>query len=111
MANVVHVALVAPHFLENTNRYVRAFAQLRGGVALSVISADPESALPPDLRGQVAHYRIDDVGDGAQIAKAVLWFAENRGPVDRLTGVLEQLQMPLAEARALASVPGMKPDI
>src|SRR4051794_36513192 len=110
MAAAVHIALVAPHFLENTNRYVRAFAQLPG-VALSVISADPESALPRDLRGSVAHYRIDDVGDGAQIAKAVLWFAENRGPVDRLTGVLEQLQMPLAEARALASVPGMKPDI
>ncbi len=110
MAAAVHIALVAPHFLENTNRYVRAFAQLPG-VALSVISADPESAVPRDLRGHVAHYRIDDVGDGAQIAKAVLWFAENRGPVDRLTGVLEQLQMPLAEARALASVPGMKPDI
>jgi hypothetical protein len=46
-----HVALVAPLFLENTNRYVRAFAGLPG-LTLSVISQDPERSLPPDLKSQ-----------------------------------------------------------
>ena len=40
-----HIALVAPHFLENTNRYVKAFAEL-DGVKLSVISEDAERKLP-----------------------------------------------------------------
>lgn len=110
-----HVALVAPHFLENTNRYVRAFARL-DGVTLSVISEDPERAIPDDtdsadLRGRVAHYQVRSSSDPAQLATALAALKKGVGPVDRLTGVLEQLQMPLAEARALADVPGMRPEI
>jgi phosphoribosylaminoimidazole carboxylase (NCAIR synthetase) len=108
---MVHVALVAPHFLENTNRYVAAFAHL-DGVKLSVISQDPERGLPPELRKRVAgHYRVANVGEPEQLAKALAGLKQGLGPVDRLTGALEQLQLPLAEARALASIPGMKPDI
>ena len=105
-----HVALVAPHFLENTNRYVRAFAQL-DGVTLSVISEDPESAVPPQLRGKLAHFQVKSVGDPTELAHAVTRLRRGIGPVDRLTGVLEQLQLPLAQARALANVPGMRPEI
>lgn len=105
-----HVALVAPHLLENTNRYVRAFARL-DGVTLSVITEDAESALPEDLRGRVAHYQVPSALDPAQLARAVAALARGVGPVDRLTGVLEQLQMPLAEARQLADLPGMRPEI
>jgi phosphoribosylaminoimidazole carboxylase (NCAIR synthetase) len=107
---MVHVALVAPHFLENTNRYVNAFARL-DGVTLSVISADPQAAMPRELQGRVAHYQVNDVGNSNELAQAVRGIAKGVGRVDRLTGVLEQLQMPLAEARALANVPGMRPEI
>ena len=105
-----HVALVAPHFLENTLRYVRAFARL-DGVKLSVISEDPARALPSDLAGSVGHYQIESVGDPRQLATALQWLKRSRGPVDRLTGALEQLQTPMAEARELADVPGMRPDV
>ena len=106
-----HIALVAPLFLENTNRYVKAFAALEG-VKLSVISQDAEKKLPRELRERIAgHYRVDDVGDGALLAKALKGLKQGVGPVDRLTGVLEQLQLPMAEARQLADVPGMRPDI
>ncbi|MFO0710069.1 MAG: hypothetical protein U0353_09540 [Sandaracinus sp.] len=55
-----HVVFVAPRFLENTNRYVAAFASL-DGVKLSVISEDPESAIPEPMRARVAgHYRVGD---------------------------------------------------
>jgi formate-dependent phosphoribosylglycinamide formyltransferase (GAR transformylase) len=107
---MVHVALVAPHFLENTNRYVNAFARL-DGVTLSVISADPQAAMPRELQGRVAHFQVNDVGDGNELAHAVRQISKGVAQVDRLTGVLEQLQMPLAEARALANVPGMRPEI
>lgn len=106
-----HIALVAPHFLENTNRYVAAFAQLEG-VKLSLISQDAESKLPDGLRRAIAgHYQIRNVGDAAQLAAAVKILARHVGPIDRLTGALEQLQLPMAEARALANVPGMRPHI
>lgn len=106
-----HIALVAPHFLENTNRYVKAFVELEG-VKLSVISEDAEKSLPPDLRARVAgHYQVKSVGDSGELAKALEGLKKGVGPVDRLTGALEQLQLPMAEARALADVPGMRPDI
>jgi phosphoribosylaminoimidazole carboxylase (NCAIR synthetase) len=106
-----HVALVAPHFLENTNRYIKAFASL-DGVRLSVISEDAERKLPPDLHGRVAgHYQVKSVSDARQLVKALAGLAQGNGPVDRLTGALEQLQLPMAEARARAGVPGMGPSI
>lgn len=106
-----HVALVAPLFLENTNRYVAAFAAL-DGVTLSLISQDPERSIPPSLRSRVAgHYQVRNVSDGQELARAVRGLQRGIGRVDRLTGVLEQLQLPLAEARELANVPGMRPQI
>ena len=106
-----HVALVAPLFLENTNRYVAAFSAL-DGVKLSVISQDPARVIPPSLRGRIAgHYQVRDVADGQELARAVRGLQRGIGPVDRLTGVLEQLQLPLAEARELTNVPGMRPKI
>ena len=106
-----HVALVAPHFLENTNRYVKAFADLEG-VKLSVISEDAEKKLPRELREKVAaHYQVKSVGEANELARALKGLGKMVGPVDRLTGALEQLQLPMAEARELADVPGMRPNI
>ncbi len=102
-----HIAFVAPHFLENTNRYVAAFAGLPG-VTLSVISADPAKAMPEALRQRVTgHYQVNDVSDGAQLARAAQWLGRAHGRLDRLTGALEQLQVPMALAREAADIPGM----
>ncbi len=110
-AAMPHIALVAPHFLENTNRYVKAFADL-DGVKLSVISQDAEKKLPKELRARVAgHYQVKSIGDSGELARALKGLAKGVGPVDRLTGALEQLQLPMAEARQLADVPGMRPEI
>lgn len=106
-----HIALVAPHFLENTNRYVKAFTNLEG-VKLSVISEDAEKALPKALRERIAgHYQIKSVGAASELARAIKGIQKGLGPVDRLTGALEQLQLPMAEARELTGVPGMRPEI
>ena len=105
---MVHVVFVAPRFLENTNRYVRAFAAL-DGVTLSVVSADPEEAIPPALRPRIAgHYRIADTLDGAQLTTAVRAIGRGVGPVDRLVGVLEQLQTPMAEVRDALDIDGLR---
>ena len=104
---MVHVAFVAPRFLENTNRYVKAFTEL-DGVTLSVISADPEEAIPPALRPRVAaHYAVPDPLDGVQLTVAARAITRGVGKIDRLTGALEQLQLPLAETREAVGIEGM----
>ena len=100
---MLHVAFIAPRFLENTNRYLRAFSEVaaRERVRLSVISADPESSIPPPFRpGITGHYRIDDCMDPAQLLVAARAIVRSLGPIDRLAGVLEQLQLPMAEVRS-----------
>ena len=102
-----HVVFVAPRFLENTNRYVAAFASLEG-LKLSVISEDPESAIPAALQGRIAgHYRVDHCLDGKQLAEATKKIDQHVGSVDRLTGAVEQQQMPMAEARDAVGIAGM----
>ncbi len=102
-----HVVFVAPRFLENTNRYVRAFAALEG-VTLSVVSADPESAIPEALRPRIAgHYAVPNAFDGEQLTAAVRAIGRGVGRVDRLAGALEQLQTPMAQARDVLGIEGI----
>lgn len=104
---MVHVVLLAPKFLENTNRYVRAFAEL-DDVTLSVVSLDPQSEIPAPLRPRVAaHYQVADLTDAAQLATAVRAIAAAVGRVDRLAGFLEQLQLVMAEVRDALGIEGM----
>ncbi len=102
-----HVVFIAPRFLENTLNYVRAFASYEE-VTLSVISEDPESSIPAPLRPRIAgHYRVGNCLASEQLAAAVRAIARGVGPVDRLTGALEQLQLPMAEARDAVGIEGM----
>lgn len=103
-----HVVLVAPHFLANTLRYVRAFTDLNG-VETSVVSESPESALPTAIRERIAgHYRVPSCLDARQLAGALKALGRAIGPIDRLAGALEQLQTPLAAARDALDIPGMR---
>lgn len=102
-----HVVVVAPRFLENTNRYVAAFAGL-DGVTLSVVSEDPADRIPAALRPRVAaHYGVRNALGAADLTAAVRSLAKSVGRVDRVTGALEQLQTPLAEVRDALGVEGM----
>jgi hypothetical protein len=106
-----HIALVAPHFLENTNRYIKAFTDLPG-VKLSLISEDAEKALPKSLRESITgHYQVKSIGASTELVRALKFFQKSYGPVDRLTGALEQLQLPMAEARDALDLPGMRTNI
>nr|HEX4316310.1 ATP-grasp domain-containing protein [Kofleriaceae bacterium] len=104
-----HVVFIAPHFLENTNRYVRAFAKL--GVQLSVISEDVEDRVPGDVHAAISgHYRVGHCLDAAQLTEATRAIAAALGPVDRLVGVLEQLQTPMADVRGALGIAGLQPE-
>lgn len=101
------VALVAPYAMPNTMRYVEALVSLPG-VRAAVISSDPPQRFPEALRARLDGFEvIPDCFDGPAIAQACRRLGGRLGKVERLLGVLEQLQLPVAEARDRADVPGM----
>jgi hypothetical protein len=108
MANAV---FVAPFLLPATVRFIAA-AALLPDVRLGLISQDPEDRLSDDLRSALAgHYRVADGTDPQQIADATREMARHLGSVDRLLGMLEQLQVPLGEVRDALGIPGMGADV
>jgi biotin carboxylase len=103
---MTHVVFIAPRFLENTLRYVEAFASLTDA-EVSLISEDPLERLHMALRERVAgHYRVGNVLDGDQLTVATRAIGRGIGRVDRLAGVLEQLQLPMAVARERLGIEG-----
>jgi len=104
---VVIAAFVAPYLLDATMRFAGAAAGLPG-TELALITCDPESRVPDGLRRKLAaHWRISDPLDAGQIAAAAEALGRYLGPVQRVFGVLEQLQVPLAQAREQLGIPGM----
>ncbi|MCZ7678073.1 MAG: hypothetical protein M5U28_04580 [Sandaracinaceae bacterium] len=104
---MTHVVFVAPCFLENTLRYVDAFASLTEA-ELSVVSEDVEAKLPAHLRERIAgHYRVRSSLDARELSVAVRAIGKVIGRVDRLTGALEQLQLPMAAVREQLGIEGM----
>jgi Carbamoyl-phosphate synthase L chain, ATP binding domain len=101
------VAFAAPYLLDATARFAEATARLPG-VALALITCEPAERVPEPLRGGLAaHWRLDDPLDTGQIARAVAAVSEHVGPVQRLIGVFEHLQVPLAQVREQLGIPGM----
>ena len=104
---MVVAAFVAPYLLEATARFVATAAALPD-VRLGVITSEPVDNLNPELRQVLAgHWRVDDALDPGQIAQAVIGLGNQLGPVERLVGALEQLQVPLAQVREGLGIHGM----
>jgi biotin carboxylase len=100
------VVFVAPFYLDTTLRFLRAVAALPG-VRVAVVSQEPAERLPADLRRDLdAHWRVDDALDPGQLVEACKALAARVGRVERLLGVLEQLQVPLAAAREALAAQG-----
>ena len=99
------VVFAAPLLSENAMRMVEAVATLHG-VRLGVITHDPVDSLR-HLQGTVAHWRVSDILNVDQLVWATRELAFRKGPVERLFGAYEQLQVPLAEARQSLGLPGM----
>lgn len=104
-----NVVFVAPFLMDATLRFVRSTAALPGARTV-LLTQEPLDKVPQDLRDRLhGHWRIEDCLDARQLAEAVTGIAQKLGNVARLIGTLEQLQVPLAEARVLLGLPGMDP--
>jgi hypothetical protein len=102
-----HVVFVAPFLMPATTRFIAAAASLPN-LRLSLVSQDPIEKAPEELRARLAgHWRIDKGLDAQSIADATRALSQRLGPAERLIGSLEQLQVPLAEARAVLGLPGL----
>jgi formate-dependent phosphoribosylglycinamide formyltransferase (GAR transformylase) len=101
------VLFAAPILSESASRMVEAVGSLPG-VRLGVISQDAQEHAPAWARTRMAaHWRVRDVLDPDQLVWAATGLAERLGPPTRLFGAYEQLQVPLAEARARLGIDGM----
>jgi formate-dependent phosphoribosylglycinamide formyltransferase (GAR transformylase) len=108
---MTHVVFIAPLFLETTNRYLEGFTNI-DNITVSVISQDPETSIPRALKPRIAgHYRISDTLDPAQLTVATRALGKGVGKVDRLVGVLEQLQIPMAEVRDTLGIEGINGEV
>lgn len=107
---MIVAVFVAPYLLEATARFALAAARVPG-VRMGLITTEPAENLSPNLRDALAgHWQVSDALDPQQIADAVRGLSARIGPVERLIGALEQLQVPLAEVRAALGLPGMDTD-
>ena len=102
-----NVVFAVPFAMENTLRFVRAAMSLPG-VRLGVVSQDPADKLPADVRHQLAGFQqVRDGMSGDQLTDGVQRLGQQLGSCDRLLGILEPLQVALAEVRERLRIRGM----
>ena len=102
------VIFAAPWFSENATRFIEATLNQQG-VRLAVVSQEPQEYLAQHLRDRLAaHWKVEDIFDPGQLAHAARQLSGHFGPIHRLFGAYEQLQVPLAEAREQLGVEGMR---
>lgn len=102
-----NVIFLAPHMQASTLVFVRAAASLPH-VNLGIISHQPASDIPPDLKDRViAHYQVRNALDPIQVVKAAEFISAKIGGAHRLIGYLEELQITLGEVRDMLRIPGL----
>lgn len=102
---VPFVIFAAPLLSDNAFRMVEAVASLPD-VRLGVVTHDPAEKLR-ELEGKVAHWRVQNILNAQQLVCAARELSRRNGPIYRLLGAYEQLQVPLAVAREALGVEGM----
>jgi len=101
------VIFVAPYLTPIAARMIEATADLPD-VQLGVISQEPLDKLAPAPRPNLAqHWRVDDGWNTAQIVAAARLLGDRLGPIHRLFGAAEHLQVQRAEVREQLGVPGL----
>ncbi|MBL4848844.1 MAG: ATP-grasp domain-containing protein [Planctomycetes bacterium] len=102
------LAFVLPFVFDTSLRFLRA-ALAVPGLRVGVISSDPLARFGPEIAASAAgHWQVENPLDAGQIVTAVEGLGKLLGPVEGLIGVLEELQVPLAEARETLGLPGMR---
>lgn len=100
------VVFVAPFPMATTMRFCRAVSGLADVRLIGLFQRPPPD---PAAAGLTAIEVVDDALDVDQLAAATRRISAQWGPVHRLVGVLENIQVQLAEVRGRLGIPG--PDV
>lgn len=103
-----NVIFAAPFPLETTMRFARAAARLQG-VRLLGLCQEPPRRGSDDWTMFHDLVRLEDGLDTGQLIAGAQRLSARHGPIHRVLGILEPLQVQLAEVRAALGVPG--PDV
>ncbi len=104
------VPFVAPYFTDNAKLFLHHVAA-QPDVRLAVISQEGAELLPAETRARVVHHeRVGDAFSTTEIVAAAERITAAQGALHTLLGVVEQLQVPLAEARERLGLGGMRPE-
>ncbi|MCA8968311.1 MAG: ATP-grasp domain-containing protein [Planctomycetes bacterium] len=107
---MVRVLFVAPFALDTTMRFVRAAASLPD-VELGIVTQEPFERLGADLKSRISGFeRVDNAENLQHLRHAVRKLAHSMHGIDRVVGILEQLQVPLAELRQELGIEGLSVD-
>lgn len=102
-----NVVFAAPFPLETTMRFARAAARLDGVRLLGIVQEAP-GGQDAQLFADVV--RVGDGLDAQQLCDAARVLRSRHGDIHRLLGILEPLQVQLAEVRRALGVPGTDPE-
>ncbi|GJM22481.1 MAG: hypothetical protein DHS20C15_23960 [Planctomycetota bacterium] len=102
-----HAVFVVPFAFETSLRFLERAVRLPG-LRLSVVSGDPSFKIPEATRHPLVGFeQVADPLNPGQLAAAIQKLEAQHGKVERLVGVLEQLQVPLAQVREHLGIPGL----
>ncbi len=100
------IIFVAPYFMDATERFIDATTQV-ANTQVGLVSCDPLAKLSPDIQNRLAaHYAVKDIST-PELLRGVEIIGSQFGGIDRIMGMLEQIQVPLGEIRDHLGVPGM----
>jgi hypothetical protein len=105
MANVV---FVAPYAMPATVRFIDAVVAVPGARVV-LVSTDPLEAFAVD--GLAGHWQVGNCFDVDALSAGIAEVGDRIGGVDRLLGILENLQVEFGEVRRRLGIAGMGPDV
>lgn len=97
------VVFVVPYPAETSIRFARAFAELKAVRVIGLVQKQPTGAAAKPFANFV---KVDDAFDPAQIIAGCEKVRKRYGGLHTIVGVLEPLQVPLAQARAHFGIAG-----
>jgi formate-dependent phosphoribosylglycinamide formyltransferase (GAR transformylase) len=100
------VVFVAPFPAEASMRFARSYSELKGVRLVGLVQKEPRGAAAQPFASFV---KVDDALDVEQLIEGVEKVRKRHGGLHQVVGVLEPLQVPLAEVRAHFGVPGTDP--
>ncbi len=104
---MVLVLYVTPNYTETAVRFIDKMASIPN-IRFAMISQEPVEWLQLELRAKIPIFaRVSDAFDATRIYDAAKYIFEHHGPIHRIIGASEQVQLPVAQVRDALGIEGM----